>query len=54
MAGAIYNFMENPRYLKMIQRLGSMRPEQRAIFNTAMVDRAFGNEAMQKHLQALA
>lgn len=54
MAGMIYNYLENPRYQRLIQRLSSMRPEQRAIFNTAMVDRAFGNEAMQKHLQALA
>ena len=54
MAGAIYNYLESPRYQRILQRLGSMRPEQRAIFNTAMVDRAFGNEAMQKHLKALA
>ena len=54
MAGMIVNWQDNPRYLKMIRRIASMGPEQRAILNTAMVDEAFADQAMRKYLQAMA
>ena len=53
MAGLIYNFQDSPQYQKMLQRISTMRPEQRAILNSAAVDEKFGNEAMRSHLQGL-
>jgi hypothetical protein len=53
MAGMIFNFETNPRYQKLIQKISTMRPEQRAILSSAAVDSAFGNEAMRSHLQGL-
>ena len=52
MAGMI-SWRDNPRYQRLIQKLARMRPDQRAIFDTAMADKEFANEAMQKHLQGL-
>ena len=51
---AMIDWRSNPRYAKVIQRLARMRPDQRAIFSTAMADKEFANEAMQKHLQGLS
>ena len=54
MAGMIFNWKDNPRYQRLVQRIGAMRPEQRAILNSAAVDQAFGSEAMRRHLQSLS
>lgn len=50
---AMIDWRSNPRYNRLIQKLARMRPDQRAIFDTAMADKEFANEAMQKHLQGL-
>jgi hypothetical protein len=37
----------------MIQKIGALRPEQRAIVNTAIADEAFGSEAMKKQIASM-
>lgn len=44
-------YQDNPRYERIIAKIAAMRPEQRAIFDTAMADKAFAGEAMQRHLR---
>lgn len=54
MAGMINNFQDNPRYERMIQKLSALRPDQKAIVDTAMLDEAFAGEAMKKHLASVS
>jgi hypothetical protein len=54
MAGMILNWQDNPRYQRLVQRISAMRPDQRAILNTALVDEGFANDAVRKHLASLA
>jgi hypothetical protein len=54
MTGMIVNWESNPRYQRLIQRIGTMRPEQRAILDSAAADTAFGDEAMRKYLSSLS
>ena len=53
MAGMVKNFVDSPRYQRMIQKIGALRPDQRAIVNTAIADEAFGSEAMKKQLASM-
>lgn len=53
MTAMLNNFQSNPRYQRMIQKIGALRPEQRAIVDTAMADEAFGSEAMRKQLASM-
>ncbi len=36
--------MNHPRYQRHIQKMASWRPEQRAIFNSALIDEHYGTE----------
>lgn len=47
------NFMDNPRYQRMIQKISALRPDQRAIVDTAMADEAFGSQAIKKQLASM-
>lgn len=50
---AMINYTDSPRYQRMIQKFATLRPEQRAILDTALIDEKFADEAMQKHLKSL-
>jgi hypothetical protein len=54
MAGILFNWQDNPRYQRIIQRIGAMRPEQRAILKSASADTAFANEDIRKYLASLS
>jgi len=47
------DFLGTPRYQRMIQKISALRPDQRAIVDTAMADEAFGSEAMRKQLASM-
>lgn len=47
-------FMSNPRYQRYMAKIQAMRPEQRAILDTALVDKSFGDEEMKKRVSSLA
>ena len=53
MTALLYNFQDNPRYQRLVRKMASMGQHQRAIFDTALADRTFANEAMQKRLALL-
>lgn len=53
MTAMVNNFQSNPRYQRMIQKIGALRPEQRAIINTAIADEAFGSEAIKKQIASM-
>jgi len=48
------NFLESPAYQRAVQRLGRIRPEQRAILNTLSVDAEFADEETRRTLQSMA
>jgi len=48
------DFTEHPGYQRAVQRLGRIRPHQRAIFNTLSVDAQFADENTRKMLASLA
>ena len=48
------DFTNSPAYQRAVQRLGRIRPEQRAILNTLSVDAQFADENTRKMLASLA
>lgn len=48
------DFANNPNYQRAVQRLGRIRPEQKAILNTLSVDAKFADENTRKMLASLA
>lgn len=48
------DFTNSPAYQRAVQRLGRIRPEQRAIMNTLSVDAQFADENTRKMLASLA
>lgn len=51
---AMINYRDNPRYQRLIRKFAALRPEQRAVVDTAMaVDEKFGGEAMSRHLGSI-
>ena len=48
------DFRTNPRYQRAIQKLMTMSPEQKAIFDTLAVDREFASEEMRKQLRSMS
>ena len=44
---------ESPRYQRAIQRLARMSPEQKAIFSTMSVDKAFAGEEMSRKVKSM-
>ena len=47
------DWINNPRYQRVIQRLQGMQPWQRAIFSSAGADTAFASEEMRNKINAL-
>ena len=54
MAGIVNDFTGSPRYQRMIQKMAALRPEQRAIVDTAMLDSAFADDAMKRHMRGMS
>lgn len=50
---ALINYSDNPRYQRMIQKFSAIRPEQKAILDSALADEAFAGEAMRRHVNAI-
>ena len=48
------DFTEHPAYQRAVQRLGRIRPEQRAVMNTLSVDASFADENTRKMLASLS
>lgn len=48
------DFTQSPGYQRLAQRMGRIRPEQRAIMNTLSVDAQFADEDARKMLASLA
>ena len=47
------DWINSPRYQRVIQRLQAMQPWQRAIFTSAGADRAFASDEMRSKIAAL-
>ena len=47
------DWINNPRYQRVIQRLQTMQPWQRAIFTSAGADKAFASEEMRNKIDAI-
>ena len=48
------DYSQSPAYQRAVQRLGRIRPEQRAIMNSLSVDAKFADENTRKMLASLA
>ena len=48
------DYTQHPGYQRMVQRLGNIRPEQRAIWKTLSVDPQFANAETRSILSSLA
>jgi len=48
------DYTNSPNFQRMVQRLGRIRPEQRAIMNTLSVDAEFADENTRGMLRSLA
>lgn len=48
------DFTKTPSYQRMMQKLQSIRPEQRAVLNTLSMDAQFADEATRRTLAAMA
>ena len=48
------DYTQHPGYQRMMQRLGNIRPEQRAIWKTLSVDPKFANEEARSILASVA
>ena len=48
------DFTQHPAYQRYLQRLGRVRPEQRAIMNTLSADAKFADENTRKMLASLS
>lgn len=47
------DFSKDPQYQEAIQRIMSMSPEQKAVLDTAIVDRRFASEDMRRRLEGM-
>lgn len=48
------DYTKSPSYQRMMQKLQTIRPEQRAVLNTLSMDEQFADEATRRALAAIA
>jgi len=53
MAGMQTRFLNSPGYQRMVQRMGRLGPEQKAIFDTIEADEVYANQEMRQYLQGI-
>ena len=53
MTGIVNNFQNQPRYQRLIQKFSALRPDQRAILDTAMLDEKFAGDEMKKYMTSI-
>lgn len=51
---SMMDFTQSPSYQRMMQKLHTIRPEQRAVLNSLSMDEKFADEATRRNLAAIA